>query len=94
MLWEDIGSVLLEVLQARLRLNRLHPQPTHGVLVLLAKKGDPMLVNNKRGLTLLNCTLKILIKLYQLGLSLILQSHNGATKCFPAGVIETEPSCS
>lgn len=73
LLWDSIGPVLLEVLRARLRLGRLHPQLTHGILVLLAKDGDPLLMSNKRGITLLNCGLKILTKLHQLRLSGILQ---------------------
>lgn len=32
-----------------------------------------MLLSNKRGLTLLNCVLKILTKLYQIRLTLVLQ---------------------
>lgn len=63
-LWDDIGPVLLEVLRAGLKVGRLHPQITHGVLVLLAKKGDPLMVSNKQDLTLLNYALKILTKLY------------------------------
>lgn len=46
---------------------------TSGIFVLLAKKGDPLLIGNKRGLTLLNCVLKLLTKLFQLRLSGVLQ---------------------
>lgn len=73
-IWDDIGPILLEVLRVGLKARRLHPQITHGMLVLLAKKGDPLMVSNKRGLTLLNYALKILTKLYQLRLTGILQS--------------------
>lgn len=71
--WDIVGPLLLEVLCANLSSGRLHPQLTHGVLVLLAKKGNQLLIGNKRGLTLLNSALKILTKLYQLCLSPILQ---------------------
>lgn len=49
--WDDIGPILLEVLKAGLKSGRLHPRITHGMLVLLAKKGDPLMIGNKRGLT-------------------------------------------
>lgn len=44
-----------------------------GIIVLLEKKGNQLNIKNKRGLTLLNCALKLLTKLYQLRLSLVLQ---------------------
>lgn len=72
-LWKDIGPVILEVLRKGIWAGKLLPQHTHGILVLFAKKGDPLMVCNKRGITLLNCALKILTKLYQLRLSGILQ---------------------
>lgn len=49
-----------------------HPS-SHERLLILLKKGDQLLIGNKRGLTLLNCALKILTKLYQLRLSIVLQ---------------------
>lgn len=42
-------------------------------MVMLPQKGDQTLIGNKRGLTLLNCALKILFKLYQLRLIIVLK---------------------
>lgn len=50
----------------------IHPDLTMGIIILLAKKGDQLLIGNKRGLTLLNYGLKILTKLYQICVSKIL----------------------
>lgn len=72
-LWDQIRPILLKLLQEGLKSGILHPQLTHGIIVLLAKDGDPLLMGNKRGLTLLNCVLKILSKLYQIHLSIVLQ---------------------
>lgn len=72
-LWDQIGPVLLKLLQDGLKSGILHPQLTHGIIVLLAKDGDQLLMGNKRGLTFLNCALKVLAKLYQIRLSSILQ---------------------
>lgn len=44
-----------------------------GIIVLLENKGDQLLIENKHGLMLLNYFLKILTKLCQLLLSIILQ---------------------
>lgn len=41
--------------------------------MLLVEDGDELLMNNKRGLTLLNCALKIFSKLYQIRFSIVLQ---------------------
>lgn len=46
---------------------------TFGLFILLPKKGDQMFLGNKHGLTLLNCALKILTKIYQLRLSKVMQ---------------------
>lgn len=56
--WDEIGPVLLEVLRAGLKAGKVHPHLTHDIIILLAKKGDPLLVSNKRGLILLNYALK------------------------------------
>lgn len=56
----------------------LQPDLTIGIIILLAKHGDQLLVGNKRGLTLLNCALKILTKFYQLHLIVVL--HDFITK--------------
>lgn len=73
-LWDKIDPILLEVLQMGLEKGELHPLLTIRIIVLLAKRGDPLLVGNKRGLTLLNYALKILTKLYQIRLSSVLQN--------------------
>lgn len=64
---------MLEVLKKGLVEGILQPKLILGIIVLLAKRGDQLLVGNKRGLTLLNCALKILTKLYQLRLTNVLQ---------------------
>lgn len=68
--WEDIGPLLLAVLQG-LRDGSLHPQ----LIVLLPKQGGQLFITNKRGLTLLNCGLKSLTKLFQLRISRIFQEY-------------------
>lgn len=73
MLWDQIGPVLLEVLCEGLEAGMFHLNIARGIIVLLAKKGDQLLLHNKRGLALLNYCLKSLTKLYQLQLSLVLQ---------------------
>lgn len=52
--WDQIGPVLLEVLREGLDAGIFHPNIVRGIIVLLAKKGDQLLIENKRGLTLLN----------------------------------------
>lgn len=59
-LWDSIGPNLLAALQARIASSALHPDITLGLIILLHKKGDLRLLTNKRGLTLLNSTYKIL----------------------------------
>lgn len=71
--WDHIGPILLEIIQEGLQSGTMHPHITCGIIVLLKKKGDQLLLDNKRGLTLLNYILKILTKLYQLRLNTILQ---------------------
>lgn len=39
-IWEQIGPILLAVLQKGLEDGSLHPKLTEGVIVLLAKLGD------------------------------------------------------
>lgn len=58
-LWDEISPILLEVLLDGLVVGSLNPKLTMGLFILLPKKGDQLLVGNKRGLTLLNCALKI-----------------------------------
>lgn len=72
-LWVDIGPILLEVLREGLTRVSMHPKLMIRIIILLMKKGDQLLVANKRGLTLLNIVLKILTKLFQLHLSRVLQ---------------------
>lgn len=72
-MWELMGPILLKLLEDGLANGCLVGDLTEGVLILLAKKGDQLLIGNKRGLTLLNYALKILTKLYQLRLTGILQ---------------------
>lgn len=72
-LWEQVGPLLLKVLQNGISKGCLHPKLTEGIMVMLEKKGDQLLIGNKRGLILLNCVLKILAKLYQLRLTKVLQ---------------------
>lgn len=62
--WDHIGPMLLEVICDGLRCGNFHPNITHGITMLLKKNGDQLFLDNKRGLTLLNYVLKILIKLY------------------------------
>lgn len=71
--WDFTGPVLLEILRKGLADGSLHPKLTEGLIVLLPKKGDQTLIGNKRGVTMLNCALKILTKLFQLRLSVVLQ---------------------
>lgn len=66
--------VLLEVLRDGLHNGYFHPNITIGIIVLLEKCEDQLKIENKWGLTLLNCVLKILTKLYQLWLSIILKN--------------------
>lgn len=54
-IWDSIGPFLLMLLLM------LHPHLTEGIIVLLNKRGDPLFLDNKRGPTLLNCALKILV---------------------------------
>lgn len=72
-IWEEIDPILLHVLQDGLEKGEIDPKLTIGVLILLVKRGDELLIGNKRNLTLLNNGLKILTKLYQLCLSKLLQ---------------------
>lgn len=63
--WDHIGPILLEVLiREGLLCGSLHPHITKGIIILLKKKWDQLLLHNKRGLMLLNCVLKFLTKLY------------------------------
>lgn len=71
--WNQVGSILMSILQKGLNEGRLHPKLTEGLIVLLAKLGDQLLVTNKRGLTLLNYALKNLTKIFQIFLSTMLQ---------------------
>lgn len=68
-----VGPFLLQVLLDGIGNGSLAPQLKKGLIMLLAKKGDQLFLNNKRGLALLNCVLKIFTKLYQLKLTVILQ---------------------
>lgn len=72
LLWDFLGPILLMVLEEGIAKGILDPQLTEGVFILLAKKGGQLMIGNKRGLTLLNCALEILTKLYQLWFSLVL----------------------
>lgn len=69
-LWDQIGPILLEVLPKGLTIGAFNPNISRGIsilgIALLAKKGNQLLIENKRGLNFLNCCLKILTKLYQL----------------------------
>lgn len=69
-----MGPLLLSLLKKGIVDGTLAPKLTEGMIILLEKKGDQLLIGNKRGLTLLNCALKIFTKLYQLRLSPILQT--------------------
>lgn len=62
----------MEVLLDGLAKGALCPKLTIGVIILLIKRGDQLLVENRRGLTLLNRALKILSKKIQLRLSQVL----------------------
>lgn len=52
----------------------LHPKRMEGLIVLLPKKDDQTMIGNKHGITMLNCALKILMKLFQLRLTKVLQN--------------------
>lgn len=56
-LWEEICLILLVVLIEGLAKGEMHQQLPIGVIILLVKRGDQLLVGNKHGLTLLNCVL-------------------------------------
>lgn len=71
-LWDLVGPILLLVLKEGLAKGNLEAKLTEGIIILLEKKGDQLLLGNKHGLILLNCALKILTKLYQLRLTGIL----------------------
>lgn len=74
-IWEDISPILLMMFKKGLVDGFLHPQLTKGLIVLLEKKGVQLLVTNKQGITLLNCGLKILTKLFQIYLTIIFQGY-------------------
>lgn len=71
-IWDLIGPMLLAMLQEGLQSGSLHPKITEGLIILLVKKGNQLFNGNKHGITLLNCALKILTKLYQIRLSTVL----------------------
>lgn len=71
-LWDQVGPILLKVLEDGIVKGIFHPQVTIGMMLLLAWKGDQSLISNKRGITLLNMALKILAKASQLRLAKVL----------------------
>lgn len=46
-MWKDIGPLFIAVLQQGLVDGSLHPQLTKGLILLLEKKGDQLLITNK-----------------------------------------------
>lgn len=82
-LWDQVGPLLLKVPQIGIPKGTLHSQLMKGIMVMLEKRGDQTLIDNKRGFTLLNYVLKILAKLYQLRLTIVLQSF----------IIEEQSAC-
>lgn len=72
-LWDQIGPLLLEVLWDGIQIGYMDPQLTIGIITRLENNSDQLFLSNKRGSTLLNCVLKILPKLFQLRLTIVLQ---------------------
>lgn len=51
-LWDEIGSILLEVLREDLSERFFHPKLINIIIILLAKRHGQLLVGNQCGVTL------------------------------------------
>lgn len=72
-MWQEVGPLLLQVLENGITSESLPEALTGGLIVLLPKKGDQRLLTNKRPITLLNVAYKIGAKAFQRRLTPILQ---------------------
>lgn len=63
-LWDEIGPILLVFLSDGLAKGEMHQKLTIGIIIQLVKRGDQLLVGNKREITRLNCALNFFMRLF------------------------------
>lgn len=71
--WDPLGPILLDLLNTGMQDGVFHVAIVRGNIILIPKKENQILLNNKRPIMLLNIVYKVFAKVYQMLLTIVLQ---------------------